>query len=316
MQKKTIERVIAKKVDDWLSTITCPDLRNRIRSNIVVTGGCITSMFLKEKPNDFDIYFKDVHLCKEVAEYYLRRMKGVSASVVAHLTDKNGNFYTTDLYDKDCKEKYVHTYVPSAGYISEKGLESQEDKQVDDILSEEEKTPSEVVNEDDNQGKEKYRPVFITSNAITLSNKIQIITRFCGEPEIIHKNFDFEHTKMYWTHETGVVTTTKALECVLAKRLVYSGSKFPLCSFIRTRKFIQRGWSIDAGQLVIMGIQLNGFDLLEPKTLVQQLVGVDTTYFAWLLDELTKPENLTDEGYVDKNHAVNLIRYMFDSPED
>lgn len=308
MQTKTIDKVISKKISQWLASITDIDLRNSIEKNIVVTGGCITSMLLKEKPNDYDIYFRDAKLCLRVAEYYSRQMGGDALPLLA---DRFGNFSTTKEYDLTCKEKYVHTYIPSSGYISERGLT--EDKEVDDIL-ETEQTPAEKANAT-TEGR-AYRPVFITSNAITLSNQIQLITRFCGDPEVIHKNFDMQHTKMYWTKADGVVTNTASLECVLSKRLIYSGSKFPLCSIIRVRKFIQRGWSIDAGQLVKMTIQLNGLDLLEPKTLVQQLIGVDTTYFAWLLDELTKPEHLTDEGKIDQNHAMNLINYMFDSVDE
>lgn len=311
MRTKTISKVINAKIDDWLKSITDQALAAKIKDNIVVTGGCITSMLLKEKPNDFDIYFKCPKLCKEVAQYYVAKMG--HSDVPCHLTDSSGLFETQELFDKDCKELYVHTFIGSSGYLSEKGDALSSDQEADAVLQDEiEQTPAEKVNAEKSD-KKPYRPVFITSNAITLSNKIQIITRFCGGPDIIHKNFDFTHTKMYWTKEDGVVTNVDALECVLAKRLIYSGSKFPLCSFIRTRKFIQRGWTIDAGQYVKMGIQLSGMDLLDPKTLVHQLVGVDTSYFAWLLDELTKPEKLTDEGKVDENYAINLINYMFDS---
>lgn len=300
MQTKTINKVIAAKVEQWLSSIDDITLRNDVRPNVVVTGGCITSMLLNEDPNDFDIYLEDVHVCKRLAEYYLKEMG--YPELQAKLTDVQGNFENSDDYNRSCQDKYIHTYIPSSGFLSKKRLDG--DMETIPLEEKENSTTSE-------EG--AYHPVFITSNAITLSNKIQIITRFCGVPEKIHKNFDFSHTKMYWTQEEGVVTNINSLECVLAKRLIYSGSKFPLCSFIRTRKFIQRGWTIDAGQYVKMGIQLNGLDLLEPKTLVQQLIGVDTSYFSWMLDELTKPESLTGDGKIDKNHAINLINYMFDS---
>lgn len=309
MRAKTINKVIAKKMDEWINTVEDLDLRKDLMENIVVTGGCITSMLLKEDPNDYDVYFKDVKVCKRLTEYYLKEMG--HSDVPVYLTDTSGNFEIFPEFKENCDELYVSPFIESNGYLSEKNI--YQDKEVMDVLREEgECTPAEIVN-NEVDGKKKYRPVFITSNAVTLSNKIQFITRFCGVPEQIHKNFDFHHTKLYWTKEEGVVLDAEALECILNKRLIYTGSKFPLCSFIRTRKFIQRGWTIDAGQYVKMGIQLNGFDLLEPKTLVSQLIGVDTSYFAWLLDELTKPDSLTDEGKIDKNHAINLINYMFDS---
>lgn len=313
MRTKTISKVISKKIQDWINSIEDIGLRNSILENVVVTGGCITSMLLKQSPNDYDIYFTDAKLCKRVAEYYVKKM--TTNNIPVHLTDANGNFEHTKDFNREL-DLHVHTYIGSSGYLSEKRNVLDADDEADEMLQDEiEMTPAEKANADKGE-KPRYRPVFITSNAITLSNKIQLITRFCGDPEKIHENFDFQHTKLWWTKETGVVTNTDSLECVLSKRLIYSGSKFPLCSIVRLRKFIQRGWTVDAGQIVKMAIQLNGMDLLEPKTLVNQLVGVDTTYFSWLLDELTKPENLTDEGKVDANHAMNLINYMFDSVED
>lgn len=308
MRTVTINKVITKKMENWLKTITDLTLRNEVRDSIVVTGGCITSMLLSEDPNDYDVYLRDAKVCKRLTEYYISEMG--HQDVPVYLTDKAGNFEINEDFDDKCDEVYVSPFIESNGYLSDKDIYS--DEEVEAVLKEEELTPSEVVNTSDKVDK-KYRPVFITSNAVTLSDQVQFITRFCGDPEVIHTNFDFHHTKMYWTKETGVVTNAQSLECVLAKRLIYTGSKFPLCSIIRTRKFIERGWTIDAGQYVKMAIQMNGFDLLEPRTLVQQLIGVDTTYFAWLLDEMTKPEHLTEEGKIDSNHAINLINYMFDS---
>lgn len=308
MKTVTINKVINKKVNDWLKTITDLKLREDLPDNIVITGGCITSMLLKEDPNDYDIYFKDISITKRVADYYLSKM---GQGGVTRLTDNQGNFEGTDEYDSKCSSKYVHIYINSSGYLSEKSLTTVTETNDEAYATDIEKTPAELLNE--NPADERYRPIFITSNAITLSNKIQLIVRFSGDPKCIHSNFDFTHTKMYWTKKDGVVTNVNSLEAVLSKTLIYSGSKFPLCSFIRTRKFINRGWSIDAGQYVKMGLQLSQMDLFDPRTLVQQLIGVDTTYFSWLLDELTKPEHLTDEGKIDNNHAIRLINYMFDS---
>ncbi len=311
MRTCTINKVITKKVNDWLASITDLGLRVALKDKIVVTGGCITSMLLKEDPNDYDIYFTDIKATQAVADYYLKEMQGGSDCSTL-LTDNHGNFEGTDKFDPSCTDKHIHIFIPSSGYISGKGLQTATEAREEDVATDIEKTPAEVANEAVDVGK-RYRPVFITSNAVTLSNKVQLIIRFSGDPEKIHSNFDFTHTKMYWTAKDGVVTNVNALEAVLAKRLIYSGSKFPLCSFIRTRKFIQRGWTIDAGQFVKMGLQLSQMDLFDPKVLIQQLIGVDTTYFSWLLDELTKPEHLTKEGKIDGNHAMRLINYMFDS---
>jgi hypothetical protein len=45
---------------------------------------------------------------------------------------------------------------------------------------------------------EPYRPVFLTTNAITLSDDVQLVIRFYGTPGEIHDVYDFEHCKCYW----------------------------------------------------------------------------------------------------------------------
>ena len=59
MKVKTINKVIKKKMEDWLSTITDEVLTIEVRENILLSGGSIASMLLKEDINDFDIYIQD-----------------------------------------------------------------------------------------------------------------------------------------------------------------------------------------------------------------------------------------------------------------
>jgi hypothetical protein len=74
---------------------------------------------------------------------------------------------------------------------------------------------------------------------------------------------------------------------MLVRDLVYMGeSKYPLCSIIRTRKFLQRGWRINAGQFVKMAWDLNKLDLSDINVLEDQLVGVDVAYFEEVLSLL------------------------------
>src|SRR5690606_18878685 len=120
--------------------------------------------------------------------------------------------------------------------------------------------------------KPKYRPVFLSSNAITLSNKLQLILRFYGEPDEIHKNYDFVHCTSYYDHKDKQLTLRpEALEAILTKELRYVGSLYPLCSIIRLRKFIARGWTINAGQILKMALQLSKMDLTKPEILQDQL---------------------------------------------
>lgn len=134
----------------------------------------------------------------------------------------------------------------------------------------------------------KYRPIFLSSNAITLSDKVQIVIRFHGEPEEIHTNYDFIHTTNYWTAKTGVVLNQRALEAIINKELFYSGSKYPIASMVRTRKFIKRGWQINAGQYLKMAWQISRLDLNDVYVLEDQCTGVDSLYFLQFIQRVQR----------------------------
>jgi hypothetical protein len=160
--------------------------------------------------------------------------------------------------------------------------------------------------------KPKYRPIFMTSNAITLSNKIQLVTRFYGTPEEIHSNYDFTHCTNYWLSGTNeLVLRPEAMECLLAKELRYQGSKYPLCSIIRTRKFIRRGYSINAGQYLKMCFQLSELDLTNVKVLEDQLTGVDTAYFTQLIERCKRDLKSNPETGINSTYIVSLVDHMF-----
>lgn len=154
----------------------------------------------------------------------------------------------------------------------------------------------------------KYRPVFISTNAITLSNQIQIVLRFYGEPEEIHENYDFIHCTNYWTAEhSELFLNQPALESLLARELRYSGSLYPLASMIRMRKFIKRNWSINAGQILKMALQISDLDLRDVEVLEEQLTGVDVAYFLQLIEILKG----VDKTKLDYAYIVEIIDRMF-----
>ena len=74
MQKKTISKQVAKKMEDWLSTITDETLRKDVRKNIIVSGGCIASLFLNEPVNDYDVYIQNIDVLKRLVSYYTNGM--------------------------------------------------------------------------------------------------------------------------------------------------------------------------------------------------------------------------------------------------
>ena len=186
-------------------------------------------MLLKEKVNDYDIYFTNKETALAVAYYYVNKFKqlnevGVDLKVVE-------------------EDERVRIMAKSAGIVSET---SPDDYQYFEQLPDDADDATQFAEsaaqalEEENADKEKYRPIFLSDNAITLSNKVQLIIRFYGDAEEIHDNYDFVHCTNYWlSKDKELYLNEKALETLLSRELIYVGSKYLLCSNIRTRKFIR-----------------------------------------------------------------------------
>ena len=365
MKRKTINAVISKKIHEWLSSIKDERLVALLKDNIIVTGGCITSMLLNEKVNDFDIYFKTKEVVSAVAKYYTdifnennknikNRIGGSAKAWVLNGSDiekwKDG-LITLDSFahgypdipyknisewvyvESDVEEVEVNnkTWLRVSGMINNTpedrvkiivnsdGIAEDSDNVADqaeydvdaylDALGDGDNISDEVIEED---GYEKYKPVFLSTNAITLSNKIQLIIRFYGEADAIHSNYDFVHVTNYWDSKTQqVVLKQEALEAIINKELLYVGSKYPIASLIRTRKFIKRGWQINAGQFVKIAWQISELDLGNIYILEDQLVGVDSIYFLNFIDTMKK-RMLADKNFtLSGDYLTTVIDKIF-----
>ena len=312
MKAKTIKAVLRKKVDDWLSSIEDEAVRKLAADNTIVTGGAIASMLLKEPVNDFDVYFRTHEATLAVAKYYVSRFDcknkhGISVPIfVQHEADR------------------IQIVVKSAGIASEEGadvpydyFEGRPDEAADAYVGEVMSDPGEIADAQEDieaaaqatdDGKPPYRPIFLSTNAITLSHKMQIVLRFFGKPDEIHENYDFVHCTNYWTSWDGELTLRQAaLESLLARELRYVGSKYPVCSVIRLRKFIRRNWTVNAGQMLKMMMQISALDLTNHAVLQDQLTGVDAAYFVQLVSKLKEK----DADKVNAAYLVEIIDRMF-----
>ena len=137
---------------------------------------------------------------------------------------------------------------------------------------------------------------------------MQLILRFYGEPDEIHSSYDFVHCMNYWSSKGDeLVLRKEALEALLTKELRYVGSKYPICSLIRLRKFIGRGWTVNAGQILKMVMQIGELDLTKPEVLEDQLIGVDVAYFAELISKVKEK----DPEKVNSAYLIEIIDRMF-----
>jgi hypothetical protein len=272
MQVKTIKKVITKKMEDWLSTITDEKLRTSIRKNLLVSGGSITSMFLDEKVNDFDIYIKDMDVLLNLTKYYVTM---VNPSIEI-FDGRQKEYLMKNIADEDSSQRSVALRTLHKDQIKifvGGGYQAPKNECVSSEYATAETTP-------------KYVPTFFSPNAISLTDDIQIVCRFHGDVKTIHESFDFIHATNYFTFKEGLVTNLAAIESILTKQLKYQGSKYPLTSIIRTKKFLKRGWNINAGEYLKMAFQLSELNLKSPEVLEEQLIGVDVAYFQTLVDIL------------------------------
>lgn len=95
----------------------------------------------------------------------------------------------------------------------------------------------------------------------------------------------------------------------MSKELKYIGSKYPICSIIRLRKFLKREFTITAGHLLKICYQISELNLSDPKVLEEQLIGVDAAYFNEIITKLK--ESLTPEGKINNCYLFELIDKIF-----
>lgn len=320
MKKKTINAVITKKINEWVDSIEDQEVKKLVQKNTIVTGGCIASMFLKEKVNDYDVYFRNLRTTLAVANYYAEQMdSGDVLTQIVTFGDSGWKDYSKKIGGTKYEDLNMDLIVPKIDedihyrvrcFIGSSGVsENQED--LDNLPPALEVEETGVAEE--TERKKKYRPIFVTSNAITLTDDIQIVIRFYGDPDVIHSNYDYAHTTNYWTSwDKKVVTNQRALESLLAKELVYIGSRYPLASLLRMRKFINRQWTCNAGQILKMVYNLNSMDLNNFYVLEEQLTGVDVHYFGKILEAVKNRKQETGDDALDGAYFMKIIEKIFD----
>lgn len=307
MQVKTIQKNIQSKLEEWLKTITDEALAKDVKENLLVSGGSITSMLLNEPVNDYDIYLMDIDVCKRLAKYYTQTFQDVV------------------IFDGREKQKLVDKYNDENDTIDGKlpidrnnsfaiSLRNLKDDQIKLYFNG--ANGGMKVNDGIEEGKLNYTPLYFSPNAISLSHKLQIVLRFWGTAEQIHKTFDYIHATNYFTFKEGLVRNLEAIESILTKQLKYQGSYYPVTSIIRAKKFIKRGFNIGAGELLKIMFQISQLDLTNPDVLEEQLIGVDVAYFDLIITALRNKMDSDKDFKLSAEYFNALIDRVFNSTED
>lgn len=308
MQKKTANAIITKKMNEWFDSIKSARVRQLAVDNTIVTGGSIASMLLGESVNDYDVYFKTKEACYQIAKYYADQFN----------SHKEKTFPIDRVMETDSGR--IKIIVKSAGIAKIGKPENYEYFETitsqDDQAREVEEYVGNVVDIADSieEGEESqdFIPIFVSSNAITLNKKVQLVFRFYGTPEEIHETYDFVHCTSYWTSwDKKIVTSQEALESLLSKQLSYMNSQYPVCAMIRTRKFLNRGWSINAGQYLKIAFAISELDLTDPVVLEDQLVGVDQAYFMQVIEAIKKKREADPDFVLNFGYLATIIDKIF-----
>lgn len=319
MKSRTIRVSLRASMKTYIESIRDQRVRGLVERDLLVCGGAIASMLANEKVNDFDIYFKTIETVKAVAQYYVDEFNVCNKALSTHVTNCEPTVRELDM--PNCRgeiERRVIIYIKSAGVAGEtqesyQYFESQPEASANEFvesLNIDQIKAGQEMNEILKAQKGKYRPVFFSDNAITLSDKVQLVLRFYGEPSEIHDNYDYAHAMCSYDYANDILQLhPEALESILGRNLVYKGSLYPIASLFRIRKFLKRGWSITAGQMLKIVWQVNDLKLDDPAVLRDQLIGVDVAYMAQLLSVL---KNKEPGVRVDSTYIAKIIDEIFD----
>lgn len=329
--KRTMKSVLRQKAERLIASIKNPEVQEAMKKDLLITGGAITSMAIGEKINDYDFYFRTIDTAHKVAEYYVQLFNEIKAEKDKDkdASSKSDKVLYLPTVKRDAiknirgqLEERVLIYMKSAGVAGEDQepydyFEMRPEHETDEFINSLSDESAPILDQAEEMAEilkktplHDYRPVFLTDNAITLSNKAQLIIRFSGSPEEIHRNFDYVHcTGVYDYNSNELHMSPEMMEACLSKRLIYVGSLYPMASVLRMRKFLKRGWNISAGQVIKMMHQCADIDWNNPEMLKEQLMGVDVAYMHQLIQYLNQRE---PGERIDTNYLASLLDKIFD----
>jgi hypothetical protein len=293
-KRKTIEATIRSKIKGWLASISDIELRDQVKQHYIVTGGAITSMLLGDLPNDFDVYLDDADVAARLANYYIAQLPAVENEMTR-----------TPAVTVPPERNRVEIKVKSAGIAGQEMDQNQ--YEYFEMYADGSQRASAYLDAAASKDTGKYVALAITTNAITLSDKIQIVLRFIGPAAEIHKNYDFVHCTNVFSEKDGLVLNQDALESTLARELKYVGSLYPICSMFRIKKFIRRGWTITAGEMLKIAWDISELNLHNIEVLQDQLTGVDAAYFRQIIDLIQK-----ENKPIERTYLFELVNRVFD----
>lgn len=234
---------------------------SHILCNSFIAGGAIISVSKEEKIKDYDLFVTKGTSAVTLFNSLVQRVPGGSNFQLEVTKDeKNPNL------ERGTLKSAVVGWPPE----NVKSLEDQIDEFNQNCKSF--KTTGRS---------HKVVPAYLSKNALTLNNGIQLIFRFIGEPKEVFTTFDYEHCKVYWRPNPlglllGTVTYEgRSQESIAKNELIYTGNtRFVLSAVSRLNKFIKRGWGISPSSLLSLAVSSSKVDWANRQALEEELLGI------------------------------------------
>lgn len=258
--------------DLFMDSAVADDLRHFA----FVAGGAVVSAVRGEEPNDLDVFFTNPDACARVVRALLEIMcRGGTAPKVEIFGDR----------------------VTLSEGVTRSGVEVLDDGQ-------------EVIRVADNP--RPGTPILATRNALTLAGGYQLVLVKTGPAEQVMETFDWRHCRMAYEPSPAaglpvgnLILDPAAVLCATRRVLEFCGSAYPLASLLRMRKYVERGWTAGAGEVLKMALALAGARLDLPANLQTQLWGVDIGAYLGILEAMEKDSGM---GIRELNNVLDADR--------
>lgn len=276
MNEEKIKAMCMRVKDTLRDYVTGTAAHGLINDNTIISGGALVSLLTGQKVNDWDIYFRTQECAAAVARVMLNS--------AVHLQNYN--------------------VMAGESVLDNSVVEIQDDGRI---------TISNLAT----YGVRCRAPVmFFSKNACSLMMtnglKLQPIWRFYGEPADIHSTYDYEHCTPYWSSwDNNFVVPEPAAKCLLTKTLKYRCNVYPFSSLIRAHKYMQRGYTISAGELAKIAVKISEIDFTDLSQMREQFMGVDQEEFQAVLDELALAEWMDESRTITLDDVYDVIDRVF-----
>ena len=280
---RTVNNLCEEKLKEL--ALTEKQFSETILCTSFIAGGAILSVSKQEKIKDYDLFMTTPAAALKLFNILIKRIPdGDSLTLTVEQDNINPNLhrgylFLNNAFREDTLEKAIDRFNENCKKYKIKS--------------------------------HKVYPIYLSKNALTLSNGVQLIFRFIGEPKEVFSTFDYEHCKVYWRpNPLGLLLGSvhyegRSQESIAKNELIYTGNtRFVLSAISRLNKFIKRGWGISPSSLLSLALSVNKVDWSSREALEEELLGIygiENQTLKTILNLCSK------EGKVDLDKVVQVL---------